>query len=164
VPHHLSTHTFSWIGGHASAFALRATADKSLCPPYGTVIRVVPLPAPAACRCSRKAPSPSTGTSATASVCLAIRCRAPTSPVERHQFLEEAARPQHGIAAAAVADGNDDEIAAVRRKALDKTVDQAGIDQRHVAETDHGAVVALRHGRDAGLDRARDAAGENPDS
>ena len=30
--------------------------------------------------------------------------------------------------------------------------DQAGIDQRHVAETHHGAVAGLRHGGDAGLD------------
>src|SRR5690348_16704198 len=48
--------------------------------------------------------------------------------VERHQLLEEAARPQHGIAAAALADWHDNEIAAVRRKAVDEAIDQAGID------------------------------------
>src|SRR5918994_4107246 len=36
--------------------------------------------------------------------------------VERHQFPKESPRPQHGIAAAAVADGDGDKMAAVRRK------------------------------------------------
>src|ERR1700722_5571823 len=40
--------------------------------------------------------------------------------IERHQLVEEAARPQHRIAAPAVADGNHNQIAPVRRKALDK--------------------------------------------
>ena len=44
--------------------------------------------------------------------------------VERHQFLEEAARPQHRIAAPAVADGHRDQIAAIRRERLDQPVDQ----------------------------------------
>ena len=44
--------------------------------------------------------------------------------VERHQFLEEAPRPQHRIAAPAVADGHRDQIAAIRRERLDQPVDQ----------------------------------------
>src|SRR3954470_18301851 len=51
--------------------------------------------------------------------------------IERHQLLEEAARPQHRIAAAAVADGDGDQMAAVRRKGLDQLVDQFCRDQRH---------------------------------
>src|SRR5689334_12355852 len=39
--------------------------------------------------------------------------------VERHQFSEEAARPQHGITAATVGDGHYDEIAAVGREGAD---------------------------------------------
>ena len=36
--------------------------------------------------------------------------------VERHQFIEEAARPQDGIAAATVADRDHDQVAAIRRE------------------------------------------------
>src|ERR1700749_477485 len=36
--------------------------------------------------------------------------------VERGQFVEETARPQHGIAALVVADGHRDQMAAVRRQ------------------------------------------------
>src|SRR5689334_21470756 len=52
--------------------------------------------------------------------------------VERHQFLEETARPQHGIAATAIADGDGDQMTAVRRKIFDQLVDQLCRDQRHV--------------------------------
>ena len=44
--------------------------------------------------------------------------------VERHQFVEEAARPQHRIAAPALADRHRDQSAAVRRERLDQPVDQ----------------------------------------
>ena len=44
--------------------------------------------------------------------------------VERHQLVEETARPQHGIAAPAIADGQGDQLAAVRRESLDQPVDQ----------------------------------------
>src|SRR6185312_4847055 len=45
---------------------------------------------------------------------------------ERHQLVEEAARPQDRIAAAAVGDGHHDQIAAVGREGFDQAVDQIG--------------------------------------
>src|SRR5229473_8650583 len=47
--------------------------------------------------------------------------------VERHQLVEEAARPQHRIAAPVIADGHRDQMAAIRRKGFDQTVDQMRI-------------------------------------
>jgi hypothetical protein len=44
--------------------------------------------------------------------------------VERHQLVEEAARPQYRIAAPAIADGHSDQIAAVGRKRFDQPIDQ----------------------------------------
>ena len=81
--------------------------------------------------------------------------------VERHQFVEEPARPQHRIAAPVVADGHRDQIAAIRRKGFDQPVDQMGIDQRHVAKTDHRAVGVRGHRGDAGLDRAGEPAAKS---
>ena len=69
--------------------------------------------------------------------------------VERHQFVEEPARPQHRITAPAVADGHRDQVTAIRRERLDQPVDQARIDQRHVAEAHHRAVGIGGHRRDA---------------
>src|SRR5581483_7711999 len=80
--------------------------------------------------------------------------------VQRQELAEEAARPQHGVAAAAFGDGHDDQIAAIRIEGLDQAVEQIGVDQRHVAEADHGAIRVLDDGSDARLDRACDPAGE----
>src|SRR3569832_2309887 len=76
--------------------------------------------------------------------------------IERLQFIEETARPQHGIAAAAVADRDRDQIAAIWCEAIDQAVDKSGRNHRHVAETDHGAIGLFRHGRYASLYRARE--------
>ena len=80
--------------------------------------------------------------------------------VEGHQLLEEAPRPQDRVAAPSVGDRHRDQITAVRRKGLDQPVDQMGIDQRHVAQTNHGAVGIFGHRRDTGFDRARKPAGK----
>ena len=47
--------------------------------------------------------------------------------VERHQLVEEAARPQHRIAAPAVAHRHRNQVAAIRREGLDQPVDQVRI-------------------------------------
>ncbi|OIQ67953.1 hypothetical protein GALL_504660 [mine drainage metagenome] len=80
--------------------------------------------------------------------------------VERHQFVEEAARPQHRIAATAVADGDRDQIAAIGRKGVDQVVDQLRRDHRHVAETDQRAIGIVRNRSYAGLHGAREPFGE----
>src|SRR5512135_2904796 len=46
--------------------------------------------------------------------------------IERHQFIEETARPHNGIAATASADWHRDQIAAIRGEGLDQAVDQIG--------------------------------------
>ena len=66
--------------------------------------------------------------------------------VERHQFVEETARPQHGIATLAIAHGDRDQMTAIRRERIDQMIDQASGDHRHVAEADDRAVGAFRDG------------------
>jgi hypothetical protein len=46
------------------------------------------------------------------------------SAIARHQLVGEAARPQHRIAAPAIADRQSDQITAVRRELFDQPIDQ----------------------------------------
>ena len=124
-------------GGHGCA----------LCPPYDNARLTPRRAASSACgvSMSRNAPWPSTGDFGHGFGVLGDQMAGADIAVERHQFPEEAPRPQHRIAAAAVADGHRDQMAAIRRKGLDQMVDQLAVDQRHVAEADDGAVGLVGH-------------------
>ena len=43
--------------------------------------------------------------------------------IKRHQLVEEAARPQHRIAAPAIAHRHRNQVAAIRRKGFDQPID-----------------------------------------
>src|SRR5437762_13615139 len=80
--------------------------------------------------------------------------------LERHQFAKETPRPQHRIAAPAIAYGHDNQASAIRRKCLDEAIDQTRIDQGHIAETDHRAIGLGTHRGDAGLYRTGESSRE----
>ncbi len=118
------------------------------------------LPAPAGCRYRETRCGPSTGTSATASACLAIRCRAPTSPSSVISSLKKRRDHSTGLPRRPSLTGT-----AIRwpRSGAKVSISRSislPIDQRHVAEADDRAVGIFGHRRNAGLDGGRQPAGE----
>ena len=92
--------------------------------------------------------------SRTRCACLAIRLRAPTSPVQRQHLGEQVGRPQHRVAALALMHRHDDRRSRLGGERGDHRIEMRRLDPRHVAQQHQRSVRSLGQRADAGFQRA----------